>query len=368
MIYDRFMRSAALFSVIYLLWLHFKHPIMNNAWQKFLSDTSGVLDSQKSTATDLDQTYICNLSGELGVIKASGEDALSFLHGQFTNDLNHVNPTLSQLSSYCNPKGRMLAIFRVFKKEDDFYLILRRDVLDAVLKKLTMFKLMAKVELSDVSDELILFGLAGPDAEPLLKENNIPAPTDIDHSTQKNETTIIRIPSKSSRYLMVSTPGNSSSFWKTLSEKTTPTNSNIWDLHDIQSGIAQVTAETSEAFIPQMVNLELIGGVNFQKGCYPGQEIVARTHYLGKPNRRMYRVNIASDADIPAGTNIFSTKDGEQAVGKIVSAKASGNSSSDALVVLRTANENDNELHLESLTGSKITIQTLPYSLESEVD
>ena len=341
---------------------------MNNDWQNFLSENSSVLDKQAPTDLDLSKTYICNLMGNLdglGLIKASGEDAASFLHGQFTNDLNQVNPTLSQLSSYCNPKGRMLAIFRVFKKDDDFYLILRKDVLETVLKKLTMFKLMAKVDLSDVSDELVMFGIAGPETESFLK-NVITLPTDIDHSTQDNETTIIRIPSESSRYLMISTPDNAISLWKTLSEKTTQTNSNIWDLHDIQSGIAQVTAETSEAFIPQMVNLELIGGVNFQKGCYPGQEIVARTHYLGKPNRRMYRVSIDSSTDVPVGTNVFSIKDGEQAVGKIVSAEKSSSENSDALAVLRTANENDNELHLESLTGPKISIQTLPYPLESE--
>jgi folate-binding protein YgfZ len=338
---------------------------MNDEWQIFLSDHSQVLDKQNTPETDLDKTYLCNLA-ELGIIKASGEDASGFLHGQFTNDLNLVGPTLSQLSSYCNPKGRMLAIFRVFKIDDDYYLILRRDVLEAVLKKLTMFKLMAKVELTDVSDELVLFGIAGPDTESILKENKISIPTDADHSIRENETTAIRIPSESSRLLFISTPENAVSIWKSLSEKTIQTNSNIWELHNIHSGIAQVTAETSEAFIPQMVNLELIGGVNFQKGCYPGQEIVARTHYLGKPNRRMYRISINTITDILPGTNIFSTKDGEQPVGKIVSSKLSSNDNSNALAVLRTAKENDNELHLESLTGPKITTLKLPYSLKSE--
>jgi folate-binding protein YgfZ len=365
MIYDRFIPSAALLHAIHLLWLHFKQLIMNNDWQNFLSDHRDVLDKQDTPDTYLDKTYLCNLA-ELGLIKASGEDALSFLHGQFTNDLNQVNPNLSQLSSYCNAKGRMLAIFRVFKKDDDFYLILRRDVLEVVLKKLTMFKLMAKVDLTDASDELVLFGIAGPDSDSILSEINISAPAEVDHCIQENENTIIRIQSESSRLLFVSKPEKAISLWKSLSEKTIQTNSDIWDLHDIQSGIAQVTAETSEAFIPQMVNLELIGGVNFQKGCYPGQEIVARTHYLGKPNRRMYRISIDTITDPLPGTNIFSTKDGEQPVGKIVSSKKSSNDNSNALAVLRTAKENDNELHLESLTGAKITIQKLPYSLESE--
>jgi len=350
---------------ILLFWLQFKQLSMNNEWQIFLSDHSQVFDKLGTPDTDLDKTYLCNLA-ELGLIKASGEDASSFLHGQFTNDLNLVGPTLSQLSSYCNPKGRMLAVFRVFKIDDDFYLILRRDVLEAVLKKLTMFKLMAKVELTDVSDELVLLGIAGPDSDSILKENKISAPADVEHSIRENETTTIRIPSESSRLLFICTPENAISIWKSLSEKTIQTNSIIWDLHNIHSGIAQVTAETSEAFIPQMVNLELIGGVNFQKGCYPGQEIVARTHYLGKPNRRMYRINIDTSTSPLSGTNIFSAKDGEQPVGKIVSAQNTTNNACDALAVLRTEKENDAELHLESLTGPKVTTLKLPYSLESD--
>lgn len=337
---------------------------MNNDWQTFLSNYGAVLDKDKHAIPDIGKTYLCNLA-ELGLIKASGEEALTFLHGQFTNDLNMVSPNQSQLSSYCNAKGRLLAIFRIFKQEDDYYLLLRRDVLEVALKKLTMFKLMAKVDLTDVSDDFVLFGIAGSDADAVLKENNINIPVNIDESIIENETTIIRIPSESSRLLFISKSNNAKAIWKSLSDKTTQTNSNLWGLHDIQSGIAQVTLETSEAFIPQMVNLELIGGVNFQKGCYPGQEIVARTHYLGKPNRRMYRISINSENCPQPGTNIFSVKDGEQPVGKIVSAQNSSHDTCEALAVLRTEKENDDELHLESLTGPKVTTLKLPYSLES---
>ena len=357
---------------IFLFWLHFKQVIMNKDWQTFLSEHGGVFDNGELKSfdgndanPDLSQTYICDLS-ELGLIKASGEDVQNFLHGQFTNDLNQVTPNISQLSSYCNPKGRILSIFRIFMQDDDYFLLMRRDVIEPVLKKLTMFKLMAKVELTDVSDELVLFGIAGPDSYSLLKEKNFPVPDEIDQSIQESETTIIRTPSENSRLLFISNPEKAATIWKSLLDNLIPSTSNVWNLHDIHSGVAQVTAETSEAFIPQMVNLELIGGVNFQKGCYPGQEIVARTHYLGKPNRRMYRISIDTITEPLPGTNIFSTKDGEQPVGKIVNSKISSNDTSDALAVLRTAKENDNELHLDSLTGPKITIQKLPYSLESE--
>ncbi|MGH1537885.1 MAG: YgfZ/GcvT domain-containing protein [Gammaproteobacteria bacterium] len=309
---------------------------------------------------------LCELSN-LGLIQASGEDALNFLHGQFTNDLNAVTESISQLSSYCNPKGRMLSIFRIFMRNNDYFLLMPRDVIEATLKKLTMFKLMAKVELSDVSDEFIIYGLAGLESDYCLKENNIPIPNTVDQSIQHNETTIIRIPSEDSRLLFISDPKDTSAIKKSISAKSTQTSSDEWELQDIRSGIPQITAETSEVFIPQMVNLELIGGVNFQKGCYPGQEIVARTHYLGKPNRRMFRINIETDNCPKPGTNIFSIKDGEQPVGKIVVAQNNMEETCEALAVLRTAKEDADDLHLESLSGPNITICNLPYSLEYDV-
>jgi len=167
------------------------------------------------------------------------------------------------------------------------------------------------------------------------------------------------------RTLIISQTGKVQDLLESSSE-ITQTDNKIWEAEDIKNGIPTVTSETSEAFIPQMVNLELIGGVNFQKGCYPGQEIVARTHYLGKPNRRMYRVEIDSTLPPQAGINIFSTEDGEQAVGKIVMSQITNENACEALAVLRTAKENSDDLHVESLTGSKLKIIDLPYSLEIE--
>jgi folate-binding protein YgfZ len=345
---------------------------MNQNWQEFLTTQGAVIDKQipesftnaDNSVFDPQQTYLCDLSN-LGIIRATGDEALTFLHGQFTNDLNLVTDENSQLSSYCNPKGRMLAIFRVLKKGDDYFLILPREVLEPVLKKLTMFKLMAKVELTDVSDEYVLFGLAGPNATSITQEQNLKIPESIDDALHEKNITVIKLPSENSRLLFMSEPNDAKNIWQSLSNKAISSTYKTWELHDIQSGIPQVTEEISEAFIPQMVNLELIGGVNFQKGCYPGQEIVARTHYLGKPNRRMYRINIDSNSCPPPGTNIFSKKDGDQPVGKIVSAQNYNNEVCSALTVLRTAKENDDELHLESISGPKITIHTLPYSLEN---
>ncbi len=343
---------------------------MNKNWQEYLLaqgavlDSNGYLDFQNTTidATISKQDHCYDLS-HLGLIRANGEDALDFLHGQFTNDLKLVSNEISQLSSYCNPKGRMLAIFRIFKRNDDYYLLLRKDVIEAVLKKLNMFKLMAKVELTDASDELIVMGLSGSNAEILMNKINLPIPENLNESITNNQTTVINSLGTESRFLLISPPEEAISNWTELTESCTQTSYETWELIDIQNGIPHVTAETSEAFIPQMVNLELIGGVNFQKGCYPGQEIVARTHYLGKPNRRMYRITIENSETPSVGTNIFSKADGEQAVGKIVNAQSINDNACEALAVLRTEKETAQDLYLAGQADNTIKFLSLPYSL-----
>ena len=345
---------------------------MNSIWQKYLTQLGAVIKNNQvvsfgSTCDpiySIEHTYLCELS-ILGVIHATGEEAQSFLHSQFTNDLNRVTSDLSQLSCYCNPKGRMLSIFRVYKKDADYYLILPRDVLEQTLSKLNMFKLRAKVELSNQSDELAIFGIAGPDTELILDELNLTLPQKIHQCVQTNNLTLIRLHSENIRVLVIADPESAISIYKQLNDKISLATSHAWDLHDIYSGIPQVTSNISESFIPQMTNLDLIDGVSFSKGCYPGQEVVARTHYLGKPNRRMYRIQIADENPVEPAVNIFSPEDETQPVGKIVVAQKTSCDSSEALVVLRTEKENDKDLHLGSISGPKVSIQSLPYSLET---
>ena len=348
---------------------------MNKTWQQYLLSQDAIFENNQIVTFPesenenfhSDKSYICDLS-DYGLIKASGEDAQNFLHGQFTNDLNQVTTTTSQLSSYCNPKGRMLSIFRIYKRDDDYFLLMSKSVIEATLKKLTMFKLMAKVDLVEVSDDFVVLGLAGPGTKSLLKENNISFPEKIDDTIQQNHFTSIRYPSETIRLLFISSPEEAISIWGKFADEVIRTNSSIWNLHDIHAGIPQITSEIFEAFTPQMVNLDLIGGVNFQKGCYPGQEVVARTHYLGKPNRRMYRISINTNNLPKPGDNIFSKASGEQSVGKIVTAQYDSDQSCEALAVLRTEKENADDLYLESLDNLNIGIQTLPYSLYSSQD
>ena len=344
---------------------------MNNVWQKFIESKGAIIENGETRRFEPfegpyysdDETYLCDLSA-LGVIKANGEEAHSFLHGQFTNDLNLVNKETSQLSGYCNAKGRLLSIFQVVKFNESYLILLRKDVLDNTLKKLNMFKLMAKVELSNASDEVVVFGIAGNNTESILTNNNIKFPGTNNQCVHTCEYSITRI--DNARALIIAEPEKAITLWNLLEPETTTRNYSIWELFNIQNGIPEITNETYEAFIPQMVNLELIDGVNFQKGCYPGQEIVARTHYLGKPNRRMFKIETLAEESFLPGTNIYAEEEGEQPVGKVVSSIRYTRDNVTALIVLRTKKEAAQDLHINSLTGPTIKITNLPYSLISE--
>lgn len=352
---------------------------MHQKWLEFVTKQGAVVDAGRviawrdhestaySTAYSIDDTCLCELS-PLGLIGANGEDAQKFLHSQFTNDLNQVTPSVSQLSSYCTPKGRMLSIFRIYQDDDGYRLILPLGVIEVTIGKLNMFKLMSKVAISDESDQRVVFGIAGPAVESALGDLDVTAPAEVNGCTHGKGVTLIRLSTgERARILLVANVDSAVALWGRLSARLPVATSDLWDLHDIHDGIPQVTADNSEAFTPQMTNLELIGGISFKKGCYPGQEVVARTHYLGKPNRRMYRIHVAGeDAPPPPGTNIFSHEDANQPVGKIVIAQKAPAGDSSALAVLRTTKADDENLRLGDVTGPKISTKPLPYSLDKE--
>ena len=346
---------------------------MTASWLKFLKNKGAIVEHDRvisfaslpNPSDETGRTCLCELTN-LGLIHASGEDAESFLHSQFTNDLKQVTARLSQLSSYCSPKGRMLCIFRIFKRDEGYFLILPKDVLDLTLQKLTLYKLRSKVDLHDKSDQFVLFGISGPETESVLNGMSIGVPENNDECAISDEATIIRIPGEFTRVLLACTSERAISLWKQLSDVLPSMTYRVWDQHDILSGIPQITANTVEAFTPQMTNLEIINGVSFTKGCYPGQEIIARTHYLGKPNRRMYRATIATDQAPESGANIYSPAAGSQAIGKVVISQMVSKGSASALVVLRSEMPQNPDLHVQSISGPAVSIQKLPYSLQPQ--
>ena len=287
-----------------------------------------------------------------GVIRAQGDEARSFLHGQLTQDVEHLAPGTARLAGYCSAKGRLLASFVMWSpKADEVLLACSADLLPAVLKRLSMFVLRAKCKLSDASAELPLWGLAG---EAAVQTAALPgSPWQVQAAGSGYA---LRLPDAAGvpRGLLVG-----------LEAQTLPAlEAEAWRWLEVQSGVARVTAATVEQFVPQMVNLELVGGVNFQKGCYPGQEIVARSQYRGTLKRRSYVL----DADVPLlpGQEVFQSADPGQPAGLVVLAGSRASGDYNALVELKTAALVGGSLHLGSATGPQLQLGALPYAIPAE--
>jgi tRNA-modifying protein YgfZ len=309
------------------------------------------------------ENFIAPLT-DLGLISVTGEDAATFLHNQLTNDVEHLGARNARLAAYCSPKGRMLASLLIWKTGNEILIQLPRQLQPAIQKRLQMFVLRAKVKLVDVSGERPVLGLAGTQAQQELKAY-FPELPDAPYSKTDSEAgTLIRMAETDGmpRYQWIAPESIAKPAWTALSKVLVPVGAAIWRLSEIRAGIPQIMPATQEQFVPQMINFELIGGVNFKKGCYPGQEIVARTQYLGKLKRRALLASVSA-ADAAAGNEVFSSADPGQPCGLIVNAEASGPDQAECLVEIKTAALNEGTVHLGSVDGPVLTFRTLPYSL-----
>lgn len=270
---------------------------------------------------------------DLGVLHIDGDDALRFLQSQLTNDLEGLPDNTWQLSGYCSAKGRLLASMMIWRGSDGIRMVASQPLLLGLRKRLSMFVLRAKVRISDESDRWFLFGIGGERAAETLRRLGAPWPdphavTSLGNGyalgcapfglqTLANATA----PSSVSRALLVVPIDDAARAWSVLGAGLTPTPSTVWRWTEIQSGLPHIVAAGVERFVPQMVNLDLVNGVSFRKGCYPGQEVVARSHYLGKLKRRMFLAHVEGNAP-EAGTDVLGP-DGTEPCGEVVLAAPS---------------------------------------------
>ena len=294
-----------------------------------------------------------------GVIRARGADAATFLQGQLTNDVLSLGPTSARLAGFCSAKGRLQASFVVWRPADDeFLLACSRGLLAPTLKRLSMFVLRAQCKLSDASDEVALWGAAGADAEALTAEATTW------QRLGRDGATLIRLPDGAGvhRVLVAAPVGAGIALAPTGT--LTPA---VWRWLEVQSGVVTIEAATVDRFVPQMVNFELVGGVDFQKGCYPGQEVVARSQYRGTTKRRTFLFE--SDALANAGQDVFVAGAAGEPAGTVASAAPSPDGSgSSALIELRLAALGDGELRLGSADGAVLRRAELPYPLALDAE
>lgn len=295
----------------------------------------------------------------LGVIRVAGEDAIKFLQGQLTQDVALMRADEAHLAAFCNAKGRMQASLVVFKRdENEILMVCSKDILAQTLKRLSMFVMRAKARLTDASDDFKLFGVAGSAIESIATVAHVYW-SKIDFNDQNM---VFLYPGAGIQRALLCMPASMQS--PALPELPEGT----WDWLEVQSGIAMITLPIFEAFVPQMLNYESIGGVNFKKGCYPGQEIVARSQFRGTLKRRAY----VAHTDVPAavGQEVFHSADAEQPCGLVAASAASPQGGFDLLVSMQTsaaADAGGGKLTLGSSDGAALALLPLPYDLLEDI-
>lgn len=340
---------------------------MIDSWNQFLQTQGAVVDqaavlhygdAAAERAAAVNGTIMADLS-QLGVIACRGDEAAAFLQGQLTNDVRGLPPDGAQWNGYCSPKGRLLANFLLWRRGEDYCLQLSGDILPSVLKRLSMFIMRAKVQARDASDEDVRLAVAGPQAGAAVSAATGALPDAVMGTAAFAGGHVVRI--GDDRFVLSIAPAQAAATWQALREFVTPVGAPVWDWLRLNAGIPMIVAATQEQFVPQMVNLELIGGVNFQKGCYPGQEIVARSQYLGKLKRRMFLAHV--DAAAAPGDSLYSADIEGQATGAIVNAAPAPEGGFDVLAVAQIDSARTRTLHLKAVDGAALSLKPLPYAL-----
>jgi hypothetical protein len=329
---------------------------MNEAWQAFLDR----FPTESNPSAD---HGLCALPG-YGLIKVSGEDAETFLHGQATCDVKALKPGRSTQGAFCTPKGRVIANFRLLRSEQGFYLILAADLAATVYKRLRMYMLRSKVAVDDLTPNRGLLGLIGAGFEPELEALGVALPEEPDSWVEGGDHFALRL--GDGRTLVAAAADTTARFGAALLEKLAPLNADAWRLRNIEAGVPEVGEAVTEEFLPQMLNLDLLGGVGFKKGCYTGQEIVARTHYLGQLKRRMFRLRGQGGAAVAPGDLIYdvATETEPRNVGQVVSVAAEGPASQQVLAVIGLEYAQSQSLRLLKPDGPAVEWLPLPYSLD----
>lgn len=340
---------------------------MIESWKTFLQSQGALFendvvlnygDSTLERSAAASGTIVADLS-QLGVIAFRGEETATFLQGQLTNDVRALHTDAAQWNGYCSPKGRLLGNFLMWRQGEDYCLQLSGDILASVQKRLSMFIMRAKVQARDASDETVRLVVAGQQAVSAVTAAMGSVPEAAMRSSAVEAGQVIRV--GDDKFVLSIQSERAADVWATLRESATPVGAPVWDWLRLNAGIPMIVAATQELFVPQMVNLEVIGGVNFQKGCYPGQEIVARSQYLGKLKRRMFLAHVNVEA--APGDSLYSADFEGQVTGTVVNAAPAPTGGFDVLAVVQVESANTQTLHLKAIGGAALSLKPLPYAM-----
>lgn len=304
-------------------------------------------------------TILCDLS-HLGLIRFEGEDSTAFLQGQLTCDVREIRGRAGY-GGYCSPKGRLLATFLLWQADGGYFMQLPAGIREPIQRRISMFVLRAKVRLSDAGRDWVRMGIAGNGAEAALVAALGGVPAAPLALARTGNVTLIRLDGR--RFELIAPPEQAPALWDQLSATATPAGADCWEWHEIRGGIPAIVPATQEQFVPQMANLDRLGAVSFSKGCYPGQEIVARSHYLGKLKRRMFLAHLDGDAAPRPGDEIHAPDTEGQATGMVVRAAPAPGGGFDLLAVAQLSSAEAGELHWKAPDGPRLRLLPLPYPM-----
>ncbi|MCX2542040.1 folate-binding protein YgfZ [Pseudomonas sp. COW5] len=306
-----------------------------------------------------DSAFFCTLSHE-GVLAVRGADAGKFLQGQLTCNINYLSDDRASLGARCTQKGRMQSSFRIVLEGDGVLLAMAGELLEPQLADLKKYAVFSKSKLTDESASWMRFGLEHGDAA--LSSLGLELPADTDSVVRHEGLIAIRV--SPNRAELWAPADQADAIKGKLSAQLTEAELNQWLLGQIRAGIGQVMPSTRELFIPQMLNLQAVGGVSFKKGCYTGQEIVARMQYLGKLKRRLYRVQLDASELPEPGTQLFAPSHGSSIGEVVLAARAEKNI--ELLAVLQAEAADAGDLHLGTAEGPALHLLDLPYELDRD--
>lgn len=314
---------------------------------------------QAELASAVESDVMADLA-HLGLLELTGEDMQAFLQGQITNDVKLLDGANSQYAGYCTAKGRMLATMLLWKQDQSYYIQLDGGITPAVMKRLSMYVLRSKVKIADAGSKWVRFGVAGKNAEAKLSVAFPTIPSQPHQLVVHGETALLRLPGITPRFEIVIRDDAAPALWQPLAQHFKPVGAAVWEWLEIHAGVPQVTVATQEEFVPQMLNLDLLGGISFNKGCYTGQEIVARTHYLGKVKRRTHLAHVEGTEAIQPGSKIYGT-DSTEPVGLVVNAAPAPQGGYDVLAEIRLESVEAGPVRLQN--GAVLALLALPYGL-----
>lgn len=284
-----------------------------------------------------------------------------FLQGQSTCDVKAIKPHYSGVGAFCTAKGRVIASFRLLRAEQSFYVVMPADLTASLCKRLQMYVLRSRVVVEDLTPRRSMIGILGDGCESCLDACGLPIPQAPGAWMETPEFLAFRLNDDTHRILVSAKTEAAQQLGARLAANLMPAHPNIWHLKDIEAGFADIVAATSEEFLPQMLNLDQLGGISYQKGCYTGQEIVTRTHFLGQVKRRMFRGRCSADRMPEASDVLVETLGPEpKIVGQVVTAARESRESYQLLVVLAMDNAGSTNLRLGHADGPKAEILSRP--------